>query len=145
MLGGVVGAGQAAVQQTDELRGRLVVRAGGQQQAGAEPSEARYYLLHQGPTSSLLHQNWTSNDVFQLHHVLPQLSLSRLQTLANSCQSLWPLMEILDTFVDFPSRALGDSHRDEIVLCEVEELVVGETGEGGAVLVQPVVFQPARH
>ena len=77
--------------------------------------------------------------------MLSHLSFARLQVLTNSSQSFWSFVEILDTFIYFPSCAHGGAHSEEFVLSEVQQLLVGEDHQDRAVLVQPVIFQPADH
>ena len=86
---------------------RLPVRGGGEEEAGAQLGQRHHDLIDQiSPTTIFsaffLHEDGTPNDVLHLGEEALYVSRALVQTLTDLGQSFWSLVELLNTFGDFP-------------------------------------------
>ena len=107
---------------------RLPVRGGGEEEAGAELGQRHHDLIDQIPPTTIssaffLHEDGTPNDVLHLGEEALYVSGALVQTLTDLGQSFWSLVELLNTFGDFPWSSLCDAHRDEFLLSELHKFL----------------------
>ena len=108
---------------------RLAVSSGGQEEAGAELGQAHHHQGDQILSTAilpgiLLQQDRTPQDVLQVGDMFPYVASALIKTITDILQCVKSLVELLNTFGNFPCCTLRNAQREKFVLREVEEVLV---------------------